>query len=97
MCLVDERSGKPVVVLSFHALKKEIPSLTFQDVLRLSSGFVNCVTANENTFKLPLIDVKKIEIDCGDEKKSFSCVIAVTNQEFYDDKKFACLLHRNFI
>lgn len=95
--LFDTSSGLPVVVLSFQALKKEFPNLTFQEIVIHTKNYVNCVTANERAFKLPLIDVKHIEIECDKEKKKCNCVIAVTNQKFYDDKKFDCLLHRDFI
>ena len=95
--LVDEVTKKPVVVLSFEALKKYFKNMTFEDVLNMSSRSIKCVTAGENSIELPLIEIGEIYLESFGKKTKYKTILAVTKQRFFDLKKYECLLHRDFI
>ena len=95
--LVDEITKKPVVVLSFEALKKYFKNMTFEDVLSMSSRSIKCVTAGENSIELPLIEIGEIYLESFGKKTKYKTILAVTKQRFFDSKKYECLLHRDFI
>lgn len=95
--LVDEVTKKPVVVLSFEALKKYFKNMTFEDVLNMSLRSIKCVTAGENSIELPLIEIGEIYLESFGKKTKYKTILAVTKQRFFDSKKYDCLLHRDFI
>lgn len=97
--LVDDVTHKPVVIVSINAIKRYFSDLSIDSI---KNGFVcdrviNCVSAGEKSFKIPVYDVGEICIKRDGEIKSQKCVLGFANREFCDDKDYQCLLHRDFI
>lgn len=96
--LVDTKTGKFVIVISAKSLKKFFDNFDYEMVLK--NGFCSrkilCEVAGGLCFEMPVVDIGKASVMVGFEKKNFDCVLGIVNQKFYDEKKYDCLLHREF-
>ena len=94
--LIDDVTHKPVVIVSSDALKKYFADINFEKDF-VCDRCVECVSAGEACFSVPVYDVGEICIKQGGEIKCERCVLGFVERGFYDDKNYQCLLHRDFV
>ena len=96
--LVDTKTGKGVIVISAKSLRNFFDNFDYEMVLK--NGFcsrkISCEVAGGLCFEMPVVDIGKATVASGFEKKSFDCVLGIVNQKFYDEKRYDCLLYREF-
>lgn len=92
--LRDTKTNKPVLVVSLKVLKKYFNNIDFE-----KNGFrkILCEGAGGFQFYMPIIDIGKVCVSNKLKTKSYECVLGVVDQKFYDEKKYDCLLHRDFV
>lgn len=93
----DSESNKPVVIISVNSLKKIIPLATFGYVCDvLASHFEKCVVVGGKNIYIPIVSVSDCKITKQGKTQTTQFVVGVVNQNFYDEKKFDCLIHKSF-
>ena len=101
--LIDDQSKKPVIVLSLYALKKILPKVSYDAVLKKDfsslgvSHNLKIKFASGEVSQIPIIDIKSVNIVEDSKLKTFDCVIGLVDHKFENDETYQCLLHRNFV
>ncbi len=97
--LIDLKTNKPVIVISSNSLRKYFMNFDFENVLE--SGFccrsIRCESAGGSVFQMPIVSIDNVCVKQGEIKKEIKCMLGIVNQKFYDEKKYDCLIHRDFI
>lgn len=94
----DSQTNLPVVLLSFDSLKKFMPLATFAYITDvLSSHYEKCVLVGGKTIYVPIVSVDGCEVSKNGKIRTEKFAIGVVQQKFYDEKRYDCLLHRDFV
>ncbi len=96
--LIDKTTGKPVIVISANCLKKYFKNFKFQGLKKgeFCDRLISCECAGGTAFEMPIVKIDKVCVCHDGERKHISCMLGIVNQNFYDEKKYDCLIHRDF-
>lgn len=94
---VTTKTNIPVIIISKKILQKYLSQNNYENITKAISDceVVNCKTVSKEMFKMPVIRGNFLEIKI-DEKKC-CCALGVVENSFYDEDKFECLIHRDFL
>lgn len=101
--LYDEKTGKPVVVISIYSLKKYLPNETYENITKSNyqnigfDGFIKTVSVGGVFSDIPILNIKKAIIEDGENQREFECVIGLVNHRFENSNKYDCLIHRDCV
>lgn len=95
-CLVDPLTRKPVIIVSLNSLKKFLSSEEIDLLLRLKCRKIKFDTVSGSGFEIPVFDNKNITLKFKEKIEDVSCVVGIVDKNF-DNGKFDCLLHRDFL
>ncbi len=94
----DSQTSLPVVLLSFDSLKRFMPLASFAYITDvLSSHCEKCVLVGGKTIYVPIVSVDGCEVSKNGKTRALKFAIGVVQQKFYDEKRYDCLLHRDFV
>ncbi len=94
---VTTKTNLPVIIISKKILKKYLFQSNYENITKLLSDgeIVSCKTLSKETFEMPVIQGNFLEIKI--DKKKCCCALGVVENSFYDEDKFECLIHRDFL
>lgn len=96
--LKDTKTGKSVIIVSINALKKHFEGIEYDSLLK--TGFcrrtISCEVAGGSRFEMPIVNIGNACVGCENETKIFDCVLGIVDQKFCDEKKYDCLVSRDF-
>lgn len=101
--LYDTVTKKSVVIIPLSVLRKFL-SESECDMIRDKNYFgleisheLEYVTVGGKKSYMPIVDIGEIQVERNGEKQNFECVLGIVQENFADEKKFECLLHREFL
>jgi hypothetical protein len=94
--LYDTFTRKPVIIVSKRSLEKHFSPKELSLFLSSTGRVIECETIGNGLTKLKVYDIKAINYSKGETIKQKPCVVAVLDKVF-ENAKYDCLLHRDFM
>ena len=95
-CLYDSLTRKPVIIVSKRSLEKYFSPKELSLFLSSTGRVIEYETIAENNSRLKVYDVKAINYSKGEKTKQIPCVVGIMDKVF-ENAKYDCLLHRDFM
>lgn len=95
-CLVDPLTRKPVIIVSLDSLKKFLSSEDIDWLIKFKCRKIKCDTVSGSGFEIPIFDNKNVMLKFKDRCEDVSCAVGIVDKTF-DNGKYDCLLHRDFL
>lgn len=94
-CLIDPKTGKQVILISIPSLQKFIDFNKIDWLIKVKCRNIKCETVGGLGFEIPIFE-NDIFLKTGEEVEQINCMVGLVNQKF-ENGKFDCLLHRDYL
>ena len=101
--LYDSKSKLPVVLVSTYSLEKYLPKNTYKNITNNNfkdigvDHYLKLVTVSDKMFNIPVLKVKEVMIEEDGGYKVFNAAVGIVCHKFENQKKYDCLIHRDFV
>ncbi len=93
----DSKTHEPVIFVSIFSLQKQMPLASFDYISNcLAKSFEKCVLVGGQTLYVPIVSVKDCRVIKNKQAKKTCFKLGIIKQKFYDEKRYDCLIHRDF-
>ncbi len=94
---VTTKTNMPVIIISKQILEKKLSQINYENITNIlkKSEAITCKTISRENFEMPVIQGSFLEIAI--DKKKCCGALGVVENPFYDEDKFECLIHRDFL
>lgn len=95
-CVIDDITQKPVIILSLFTLKRFLSQEEIDWLFEFKIRNIRCETIGNQNFEMPVFRCDNLKIFKNNVEQSVSCMIGLVEKKF-DNGKFDCLIHRDFM
>lgn len=101
--LYDTKTKKSVIIISLSVLRRFLTESECEMIKNKRyfgldiSHELEYETVGGKKSTMPIVDIGEVELERGGEKQKFKCVLGIVSEGLVEEKRYECLLHREFL